>query len=145
MFRDGVLPGNKSLDCVDEALAKNPWLVWLKQPLAVGPVKAALVTSLGFGHVSSFLALAHPGAFEAAVAGSLGDEARAAWRQRALARLEEGAHDLEAGMLGRGDLFTPAPDRRLPEEGGQVAKEAEAAMLLDPNARLGADGRYAKA
>ena len=145
VFRDGVLPGNKSLDCVDEALAKNPWLVWLKQPLAVGPVKAALVTSLGFGHVSSFLALAHPGAFEAAVAGALGDEARAAWRERALARLEEGAHDLEAGMLGRGDLFTPAPDRRLPEEGGQVAKEAEAAMLLDPEARLGADGRYAKA
>ncbi|WP_099332669.1 type I polyketide synthase [Actinomyces minihominis] len=145
VFRDGILPANKSLDCVDEALADNPWLVWLKQPLQIaklGTVKAALVTSLGFGHVSSLLALAHPGAFEAAVAGNLGEEARAAWHNRAQSRLEDGAHDLEAGMLGRGDLFTAAPDRRLPAEGGQVAKEAEAAMLLNPQARLGADGRY---
>lgn len=146
VFRDGVLPANKSLDCVDEALEKNPWLVWLKQPLQVskfGTVKAALVTSLGFGHVSSLIALAHPGAFEAAVLTAFGPDAHAQWRRQALSRLETGAHDLEAGMLGRGDLFTPAPDRRLPAEGGQVAKEAEAAMLLDPAARLGEDGRYA--
>lgn len=147
VFRDGVLPANKSLDCVDEALRDNPWLVWLRRPLAVegGAPKAALVTSLGFGHVSSLLALAHPGAFEGALAAQLGEAAREAWRKRAQERLEAGAHDLEAGMLGRGDLFSAAPDRRLPEEGGQIAKEAEAAMLLDPQARLGADGRYAKA
>ncbi len=147
-FRDGVLPANKSLDCVDVALEANPWLVWLKEPLEVAafnPLKAALVTSLGFGHVSSLLALAHPGAFEAALAAAAGEEARQAWRERALDRLQTGLHDLEAGMLGRGDLFTPAPDRRLPAEGGQVAKEAEAAMLLDPEARLGVDGRYARA
>lgn len=147
VFRDGVLPANKSLDCVDAELSKNPWLVWLKQPLQVsefGTVKAALVTSLGFGHVSSLIALAHPGAFEAAVLATFGPEVHEQWRSRALSRLENGAHDLEAGMLGRGDLFTPAPDRRLPSEGGQVAKEAEAAMLLDPEARLGEDGRYAE-
>lgn len=147
IFRDGVLPANKSLDCVDEALRDNPWLVWLKAPLNLEdrPAKAALVTSLGFGHVSSLLALAHPGAFEAAVRNERGAKAHEEWRRRAQSRLESGAHDLEAGMLGRGDLFTSAPDRRLPEEGGQVAKEAEAAMLLDPQARLGADGRYARA
>lgn len=148
VFRDGILPANKSLDCIDEELQKNPWLVWLKQPLAVSqiaPVKAALVTSLGFGHVSSLIALAHPGVFEATLVSQEGQEAHDEWRERALARLANGAHDLEAGMLGRGDLFAPAPDRRLPEEGGDVAREAEAAMLLDPKARLGEDGRYPKA
>ncbi|MFZ1381236.1 MAG: fatty acid synthase subunit beta domain-containing protein [Scrofimicrobium sp.] len=146
VFRDGVLPANKALDCVDAALEKNPWLVWLRQPLKVaqtGPVKAALVTSLGFGHVSSLLALAHPGVFQTAVASELGKKAAEEWRSRAQGRLDSAAHNLEAGMLGRADLYTPAPDRRLPEEGGHVAKEVEAAMLLDPEARLGADGRYA--
>lgn len=146
VFRDGILPANKALDCVDSALEQNPWLVWLRQPLSVGqagPIKAALVTSLGFGHVSSLLALAHPGTFETAVATQLGEATAAEWRVRAQERLDRAAHSLEAGMLGRTELYVPAPDRRLPEEGGQAAKEVEAAMLLDPEARLGVNGRYA--
>ncbi|WRS30128.1 fatty acid synthase subunit beta domain-containing protein [Actinomycetaceae bacterium MB13-C1-2] len=146
VFRDGVLPANKALDCVDSALAQNPWLVWLREPLSVGqesPIKAALVTSLGFGHVSSLLALAHPGVFQTAVMSQLGKKAAEEWRSRAQKRLDTAVHNLESGMLGRTDLYVPAADRRLPEEGGQNAKEVEAAMLLDPEARLGADGRYA--
>ncbi len=145
VFRDGVLPANKSLDCVDEEMEKNPWLVWLREPLAIGnveTVKAALVTSLGFGHVSSLLALVHPGAFEAAVEKARGSKAREEWRSRALTRLENAARNFESGMLGRSELFAPVADRRLPEEGGDTAREVEAAMLLDPEARLGEDGRY---
>lgn len=138
IFRDAVLPGNRALDCVDEELANNPWLVWLRSPLEVDPPKAALVTSLGFGHVSALLALVHPGAFEAVLQRENGAEAAAAWRTRALERLAKGARDLESGMLGRTALFTPAPSRRLPEN----SKEAEAAMLLDPEARLGENGKY---
>lgn len=145
-FRDGILPANRSLDCVDDQMEKYPWLVWLRQPLqvdTVGPVKAALITSLGFGHVSGLIVLAHPGVFETAVSDQLGKKSASEWRASAEARLEKAAHTIEAGMLGRADLFTPAPDRRLPAAGGYVAKEAEAAMLLDPEARLGEDGRYA--
>lgn len=141
IFRDGTLPGNIALDCVDEALIDNPWLVWLRSPLTITPPKAALITSLGFGHVSALLALAHPGAFEAVLLREQGSAAHGEWRSRAQSRLSKGERDLESGMLGRTALFTPAVERRLP--GG--SKEAEAAMLLDPNARLGANGEYPQA
>lgn len=146
ILRDGVLPANKSLDCVDQELEKNPWLVWLRDPLEigkVGPVKAALLTSLGFGHVSSLLALVHPGAFQAAVAKTLGQDEADRWSTRALKRLEEGARRIESGMLRRADLFAPTAHRRLPEEGGDIARDVEAAMLLNPHARLGNNGSYA--
>ncbi|WP_350257662.1 fatty acid synthase subunit beta domain-containing protein [Scrofimicrobium sp. R131] len=141
LFADGTVPANASLDCVDEALAKEPWLVWLRRPLQLNTVKAALVTSLGFGHVSSLVAMVHPGAFEAAVARRGGEEARQAWRSRAGERLKEGARRLEAGMLGRAELFEQAPSRRFAEDGTDP-HEVEAAMLLDPAARLGGTGYY---
>ena len=78
----GNLPQNASLDCVDpaiEPLAKP--LVWLRAPLSLGAgaVKAGVLTSLGFGHVSAVVVLAHPGVFEAALdaAGYSVDEWRA--------------------------------------------------------------------
>lgn len=144
IFADERVPGNASLDCVDDVLKKEPWLVWLRKPLSLSPtgqVKAALATSLGFGHVSSLLAMVHPGAFEAAVARSGGEGAREAWRQNASTRLKEGARRLEAGMLGRAELFEAAPGRRFSEEADD-AHEIEAAMLLDPQARLSAAELY---
>lgn len=138
IFRDEVLPGNIALDCVDEELADNPWLVWLRSPLQIPAPKAALITSLGFGHVSALLALAHPGAFEAVLFRQGGAEVLHQWRTRALERMKQGARDLESGMLGRSELFVPVSNRRLPAH----SKDAEAQMLLDPNARLGMDGEY---
>ncbi len=138
-FVDGQVPGNRSLDCVDDALEDNPHLVWLRDPMEMAPPKAALATSLGFGHVSSVIAAVHPGAFEAALVREEGDEGRQAWRERATERLRSGAHRFEEGMIGRAPLFEQAPNRRLPEE---EAREAEATMLLDPDARLQATGTY---
>ncbi len=143
LFTSEQVPANASLDCVDDALSEEPWLVWLREPLSLtgtGQLKAALVTSLGFGHVSSLLAVVHPGAFEAAVARGSGEEARATWRERAATRLREGARRLEAGMLGRTDLFEPATGRRF--EASADVHESEAAMLLDPEARLSLTGNY---
>ncbi|NBH70402.1 beta-ketoacyl synthase N-terminal-like domain-containing protein, partial [Bifidobacterium pseudolongum] len=71
LFKSGVVPANAALECVDPKLARDDHMVWLREPLnlgARGTVKAALATSLGFGHVSGFVGLVHPGAFEAAVA-----------------------------------------------------------------------------
>ena len=42
-------------------------------------------------------------------------------------------------MIGRRALFSVIEGRRLPEQG---SKEAEIALLLDDDARLGADGTY---
>lgn len=136
----GLIPANASLDCVDPLVgAKSFNQVWLRSPLALGAgaVKAAALTSLGFGHVGALVVLAHPGVFEAALAASGGsvDE----WRSQATARLRAGAGWLEAGMTGRRDLFTQVENRRFAP--GDV-HDGEIALLLDADARLGADGVY---
>ena len=66
ILRDGVIPPNRSLDCVDDELADSAHFVWVRDTLRLGekfPLKAGLVTSLGFGHVSGLVALVHPEAF----------------------------------------------------------------------------------
>lgn len=147
LFRSGVVPANAALECVDPKLVRDDYMVWLRTPLAIGSrktVKAALATSLGFGHVSGFAAIVHPGAFEAAVEHAHGAEALAAWRSRANARLAAGRRRFEEGMMGRAALYEPIDNRRFHEDGrGYDAHEVEKAMLLDPDARLGADGFFA--
>ncbi|WP_044084691.1 type I polyketide synthase [Bifidobacterium gallicum] len=146
LFRSGVVPANVALDCVDPKLERDDHMVWLRQPLdlgARGPIKAALATSLGFGHVSGFVALVHPGAFEAAVANTLGQQALDEWRERANERLAAGRRHFEEGMMGHSALYEPVDNRRFAEDGrGYVAHDVEKAMLLDPEARLGANGQF---
>ena len=156
LFKSGVIPANVSLDCVDPKLQRDDHMVWIRKPLRIGggedefgretagrPVKAGLATSLGFGHVSGFVALVHPGAFEAAVAKADGEAALEAWRERANARLAAGQRHLEEGMMGRAALYEPIDNRRFHEDHrGYDHHEVEKAMLLNPDARLGADGYY---
>ena len=156
LFKSGVIPANASLDCVDPKLQRDDHMVWVRKPLRIGggedefgretagrPVKAGLATSLGFGHVSGFVALVHPGAFEAAVAKADGEAALEAWRERANARLAAGQRHLEEGMMGRAALYEPIDNRRFHEDHrGYDHHEVEKAMLLNPDARLGADGYY---
>lgn len=155
LFRSGVIPGNASLDCVDPKLARDDYMVWLREPMRIGDgagscaVKAALATSLGFGHVSGFVALVHPGAFEASVAASAGVDALKNWRTKANARLAAGQRRFEEGMMGRSALFEPVENRHLLKDGTRLpdgtrydGHEAEKAMLLNPDARLDASGYY---
>ncbi|MFU0531211.1 fatty acid synthase subunit beta domain-containing protein [Gardnerella vaginalis] len=155
LFRSGVIPGNASLDCVDPKLARDDHMVWLREPMRIGDgagscaVKAALATSLGFGHVSGFVALVHPGAFEASVAASVGADALKNWRTKANARLAAGQRRFEEGMMGRSALFEPVENRHLLKDGTRLpdgtrydGHEAEKAMLLNPDARLDASGYY---
>ncbi|QOR45035.1 type I polyketide synthase [Trueperella pecoris] len=146
LFANGIVPANRSLDNLDPVFASDDYLVWLRDPLAIatrGPIKAALATSLGFGHVSSIVALVHPGAFEAAIERAHGEQAARTWRARAQARLAAGARHLEAAMVGRRSLYEPIAGRRFgAERPGYDPHEAEVGMLLDPAARLGADGTY---
>ena len=155
LFRSGVIPGNASLDCVDPKLARDDHMVWLREPMRIGDcagscaVKVALATSLGFGHVSGFVALVHPGAFEAAVAASAGVNMLKNWRTKANARLAAGQRRFEEGMMGRSALFEPVENRHLLKDGTRFpdgtrydGHEAEKAMLLNPDARLDASGYY---
>lgn len=155
LFRSGVIPGNASLDCVDPKLERDDHMVWLREPMRIGDgagscaVKAALATSLGFGHVSGFVALVHPGAFEASVAASAGADALKNWRTKANARLAAGQRRFEEGMMGRSALFEPVENRHLLKDGTRLpdgtrydGHEVEKAMLLNPDARLDASGYY---
>ena len=156
ILASGVAPGNASLDVVDAPLAKDAFWVWPRRPIRLagrggqdgrvpgaGPVRAGLLTSLGFGHVSGLIAIVHPGAFEAALRQAEGQEAVDAWLASANARLAAGTRRRRAGMIGRAPLFEQVQGRRLGEESKQRdPHEVEAAMLLDPEARLGSDGVY---
>ena len=129
----GVIPPNRSLDCVDDVLADNEHLVWLRQSLPVGdalPLRAGLLTSLGFGHVSGLLAVVHPQAFLA----SLPAAERADYEARATQRGVEGRMRLVESMCGGEPMYERPADRRF---GSQGVRELEAATMLDPDARLG--------
>ena len=134
MLGDGVIPPNRSLDCVDDELAGSAHFVWLRDTLRLGgkfPLKAGLVTSLGFGHVSGLIALVHPQAFLAA----LDPEQRAEYQRRADARLLAGQRRLASAIAGGPPLYERPADRRFAHQVSE--KRQEAAMLLNPAARLG--------
>jgi fatty acid synthase len=139
ILRDGVIPPNRSLDCVDEEMASAAHFVWPRQTLHLGErfgLRAGLVTSLGFGHVSGLVALVHPQAFLAA----LKPEARADYVARARARVLAGQRRLASAIAGGRPLYERPADRRFDHDAPEKAQEA--AMLLDSSARIGGDGFY---
>ncbi|WP_436838369.1 fatty acid synthase subunit beta domain-containing protein [Nocardia xishanensis] len=143
MLETGVVPPNRSLDCVDEKMQAYPHLVWPREPLRFGdrfPLKAGLVTSLGFGHVSGLLAVVHPQAFLRAIEPVRREEYQRRAEQRQLA----GRQRMVEAMCGGAPLYERPADRRLGGEGtpAKQIRQLEADMLLSPQARLGADGAY---
>lgn len=139
MLRDGVIPPNRSLDCVDDELAGSSHFVWLRDTLRLGdkfPLKAGLLTSLGFGHVSGLVALVHPQAFIA----SLDPGQREDYQRRADARLLAGQRRLASAIAGGAPMYQRPPDRRFDHDAPE--KRQEATMLLNPAARLGDDQIY---
>src|SRR6202035_1399078 len=124
ILRDGVIPPNRSLDCVDDELAGSAHFVWIRDTLRLGgkfPLKAGLVTSLGFGHVSGLVALVHPQAFLAA----LDPEQRRAYQERFEARVLAGQHRLASAIAGGRPLYEKPADRRFSAEAPEKRQEAE--------------------
>ncbi|MEV0293874.1 fatty acid synthase subunit beta domain-containing protein [Nocardia sp. NPDC050710] len=143
VLEHGVVPPNRSLDCVDEKMQAYPHLVWAREPLRFGdrfPLKAGLVTSLGFGHVSGLLAVVHPEAFIQAIEPGRREEYQRQAQQRQLA----GRQRFAEAMCGGAPLYERPADRRLGGDGTPAKKirQLEADMLLSAEARLDADGTY---
>lgn len=139
VLRDGVIPPNRSLDCVDEVMAEHKHLVWPTEPLRFGErfaLKAGLLTSLGFGHVSGLVAVVHPEAFVA----SLDPAERERYRVAATARARLGQQRLLETMCGGKPAYQRPPNRRFDDS--SYEGDQEAAMLLDTEARLSANGTY---
>jgi fatty acid synthase, bacteria type len=139
VLRDGVIPPNRSLDCVDDELATSGHFVWARETLRLGekfPLKAGLVTSLGFGHVSGLIALVHPQAFLAA----LDPSKREAYVEQAQERTLAGQRRLASAIAGGRPMYERPADRRFSHNGPE--KKQEAAMLLNAASRLGGDDTY---
>ena len=138
VLRSGILPPNRSLDCVDPVLRRHSHLLWLRQPLDLRrtPPKAGLVTSLGFGHVSALIALVHPGAFFAALAREQGEGVAEGWRAAAADRERRGLRRLEDAMRGGAALYERPVNRNLGSGPATEVTEREAAVLLSESARL---------
>ncbi|MEM6109121.1 fatty acid synthase subunit beta domain-containing protein [Mycobacterium sp. 050272] len=139
MLRDGVIPPNRSLDCVDDELSGSAHFVWVRDTLRLGgkfPLKAGMLTSLGFGHVSGLVALVHPQAFIA----TLDPSEREDYQRRADARLLAGQRRLVSAIAGGEPMYQRPPDRRFDHSSPE--KRQEASMLLNPVARLGDDEAY---
>jgi fatty acid synthase len=132
-LRSGIVPPNRSLDCVDEEMAKFEHLVWARKPLVFeNGLKAGLVTSLGFGHVSGLVCVAHPQAFIE----SIPEDKRAEYLAAAHAREVAGRVRISSAMHGGDALYERPADRRV------SSRDDESALLLSNDARLGEDGVY---
>ena len=141
MLRDGVIPPNRSLDCVDDELATSAHFVWPRETLRLGerfPLKAGLVTSLGFGHVSGLIALVHPQAFLA----TLDSQQRQDYTERANERVLAGQRRLASAIAGGRPMYERPADRRFNHDAPE--KRQEAAMLLDAASRLNDDDVYVR-
>ena len=135
VLRQGIIPPNRSLDCVDPELQQHSHLTWLRQPLDLRGTapKAGLATSLGFGHVSALVAIVHPQAFYEALKQARGEEAAQQWREQAKRREAAGQQLIDAAMYGGPVLYSRPADRNL---GADDVDERETAVLLSDDARL---------
>ncbi|PYH43659.1 uncharacterized protein BP01DRAFT_300379 [Aspergillus saccharolyticus JOP 1030-1] len=60
IFRDGIVPGNRNADNVDEQLRKFEYLLYPMSPLPISEVKATMLTSFGFGQKGAINVLVAP-------------------------------------------------------------------------------------
>ena len=138
LFERAVVPGNPNLDAVDPDVLCGPWLVVDDRPLAMWePPRAAMLTSLGFGHVAAVVLLVHPAAFEAA----LSESDREVWAAAAGRRRRDAERLRRWQPFGGPPAFRRRPTR-LPGADHAARTDAEREMLADPGARLDPGGTY---
>ena len=120
MLDTGAIPGNRNLESVDPLERGVRHLALGDRPIRLAePPRAALLTSLGFGHVSAVLLVAHPDTFLASVPAPERED----YLRRAGLRRAQGARRRLETRHGR-----PAPIRR---DRPFTSRDAEAAMLLE--------------
>ncbi len=119
MLDTGTIPGNRNLESVDPLERGVRHLALGDRPIRLAaPPRAALLTSLGFGHVSAVLLVAHPDTFHASIPAAERDT----YLRRAGLRRAHGARRRLETRHGR-----PAPVRR---DRRFDSRDDEAAMLI---------------
>ncbi|SCU94304.1 LAFA_0F21044g1_1 [Lachancea sp. 'fantastica'] len=59
-MQEGIVPGNRNADNIDKEFAKHQHLVYPSENLEIGTIKAATLTSFGFGQKGSMAVFVHP-------------------------------------------------------------------------------------
>ncbi len=126
VFASGIVPGNRNLVSVDPRVAPGPLVVDHRSLARHEPVRAGLLTSLGFGHVSAVVALAHPDVFVAAIP----QAQRADYLARAHARRISGARLRLAAQHGGPPVLIRRTDRRLGEGTAEDRRAREVELLV---------------
>ncbi len=123
-MNDGVVPPMRNLDDPDPKLADRPPLVFPDRAVR-GPLRAGLLTSLGFGHVGAAVLMAHPDV----LLETLDEETVGAYASKRAARGHARFLDQHAVLLGDRPLFEMRTEKPFDDA-------TERAMLLDPGARV---------
>jgi fatty acid synthase len=144
ILESGQVPGNRNLECLDETHRNHLALAYGHRSINAGePLRAGLLTSLGFGHVSAVVCCAAAGTFYAAVRANGGDAALDEYLARSRRRRIDGGLRRLAQRFGGQPTYAKRVDRRLRgAEGSPERRAAEASLLTDADARLGSDGLY---
>jgi fatty acid synthase len=132
VFATGVVPGNRNLVSVDPRVTPEALVVDYRPLHRHEQVRAGLVTSLGFGHVSAVVALAHPDVFVEAIPA----DQRGAYLGRAHARRVAGARLRLAAVYGGPSVLSRRTDRRIGAGSTYELRDREAGVLLDPAGSL---------
>jgi fatty acid synthase len=127
VMAEGILPANASLDNVSEELRAFEWLINTDRPRKVArrSLRAGLVSTLGFGHISALVALVHPFFFWR----MLSDEERQIYQGKMERRLMSATTRLQEVLAQKRPLVRVRSEKPFAD----AAEEAQ--MLLDPGAR----------
>ena len=130
------IPGNKNLACVDPVMKDYHHMCFTNDDIRFAtqsPLKAGLVTSLGFGHVSGVLMVLHPDVFSC----SLSDEMLQTYTTQSDKRKRFAKAYWEEIQMGKVQAFNRVQGRRFrSKDGTKKQNEEECRMLLTPSARL---------
>jgi fatty acid synthase len=130
------IPGNKNLACVDPVMRQYQHLCFTNNDIRfaeTNSLKAGMVTSLGFGHVSAGLLVLHPDVFLS----SIPKEDLEDYHQKASKRKRFGDYHWEEIQMGKVQAFNRVQDRRFKsKDGTKKQNDEECKMLLSTTAKL---------
>ena len=135
VFETGRLPGNRNLECPDESVADLEYITLTDRAVDFGEhtPKAALLTSLGFGHVGAILLILHSDAF----LNGLSEDDRAAYLEAVEVRRRASRRWRSEVFSGQRPLFERRTERHFSApDGTDAQRDEELAMLLDLDSRL---------
>jgi fatty acid synthase len=135
-MHQGMVPGNRNVEDIEAATPADCHLSFSDKPLRLGAsngIKAGLLTSLGFGHVSGIVLLMHPEVLFA----KLSATQQATFKREAAHREQVCERRWSRVLLGMEQAYEKRSHRRFASPDGSAAQTAEeSAMLLAPSARL---------